>query len=286
MDVFNEIPWLFVGLAVLAGLLVGSFLNVVIYRLPKMLMRQWNHQAKLQLGLPLSEEETARFNLLTPPSHCPGCHTPIKPFRNIPLLSFLLLKGRCPNCHTKISWQYPAVELLTGLGFGVVAWHFGPSAAAVAGMVLTAFVVAMTFIDAQTQLLPDQLTLTLLWLGLLLNINAMFAPLPSAVLGAVVGYMSLWVLYQAFKLFTGKEGMGYGDFKLFAALGAWFGLTMLPLIILVSSLVGIVFALANRLGWGKQTPFGPYLALAGWGVLIFQHPLTRLMTWWLHKSGF
>ena len=279
-------PHVFVGLALVLGLLVGSFLNVVIHRLPIMLTQEWDRQAQLQLGLPEKAETGQRYGLLFPPSQCPKCAHPIKPWRNIPILSFLLLRGRCPHCENPISWRYPLVEALTGVAFALVAWHFGFGWAALGAMILTAFLVAMIFIDAQTQLLPDQLTLPLLWLGLLFNLAHIYTDLPNAVLGAAVGYMALWTLFQVFKLITGKEGMGFGDFKLLAALGAWLGVASLPIIVLMSSLVGLIFALLLRVSKGQAMPFGPYLAISGWLVLMFQQPIMQGVNWWLTKSGF
>ncbi len=277
---------IFIACAVFIGLLVGSFLNVVIFRVPKILERQWLQAAKETLELPLSGEEQVRFNLLTPASECRTCHTPIKPWCNIPILSFLMLKGRCKACKTPISYRYPLIEALSACIFGLVAWKFGWGFPAFGALIFSAFLIAATFIDADTQLLPDQLTLPLLWLGLLFNLDGTYVSLSEAVLGAVVGYMSLWTIFQLFKLITQKEGMGYGDFKLLAALGAWLGLNMLPLIILCSALVGLVFAIVMRLTKDQPMPFGPYLAVAGWLALMFQHPLQEWLFWWLTKSGF
>lgn len=270
----------------LFGLLFGSFLNVVIYRLPLMMEQSWKQEARNVLAIETPEAEAESFSLAYPPSHCPSCQTPIKPWSNIPLVSFLLQKGRCAHCRAPISWRYPLVELLTGLAFLTIYWHFGWSLAAAGALIFTTLIIAMIFIDAQTQLLPDILTLPLLWVGLLLNTQNLFTTLPDAVWGAAIGYLSLWFIFQTFKLLTGKEGMGFGDFKLLAALGAWFGVAALPVIVLLSSVVGLLFALAMRVGKGQPMPFGPYLALSGWLVLMFQQPIMQLVTWWMTRSGF
>lgn len=270
----DEFSWVFLAGFLLFGLLFGSFLNVVIYRLPLMLERAWTIQARQQLEMPLSEDDAQPFTLAYPPSHCPVCKAEIKPWSNIPIISFLLQKGRCAGCHTPISWQYPAVELLTGLLFVAVYWRFGWSLQALGGVLFVLFIVPMIFIDAKTQLLPDLLTLPFLWLGLLFNIpeNSLIS-LPDAVWGAVIGYMSLWIIFQVFKLFTGKEGMGFGDFKLLAALGAWFGAISLPVIALMASVIGLIFAVIMKVGKGQPMPFGPCLAIAGWIMLMFYHPV-------------
>ena len=280
-------------LALILGLLVGSFLNVVIYRVPEGLNRSWKLQAKQMLDLPLDQGESERFNILMPPSHCPSCKTAIKPWQNIPILSYVLLKGQCKHCHIAISLRYPLVELLTGLVFAVCAWKFGATWTAVAAMVFSAYLIAMIFIDADTQLLPDQLTLPLMWGGIVFHLAAYLlqadwgiTTLVDSLLGAIVGYMSLWSIFQLFKLVTGKEGMGYGDFKLLAALGAWLGISVLPIIIIMSALVGLVFALIMKVAKNQPMPFGPYLAISGWIVLIFSQPIGQFIQWWLTKSGF
>ena len=282
----NLDPEIYIPFAVLLGLLVGSFLNVVIYRLPVMLEKQWRIAAKQHLELPLDEEDQKPFNISTPPSRCPKCGSPVKPWQNIPIISYLLLRGRCHSCHTPIGWRYPAVELLTGILFGIVAWRYGYTWLTLGGLVFTAVLVALTFIDADTQLLPDQLTLPLIWLGLLFNWQVGFVSLPSALLGAVVGYLSLWLLYHLFKLITGKEGMGYGDFKLLAALGAWLGVSTLAVIVFVAALVGLVAALVMRAAKGQPIAFGPALAIAGWLVFAANSYILQGIQWWLHKSGF
>lgn len=280
-------------LALVLGLLVGSFLNVVIYRVPEGLNRSWKIQAKQVLDIPLEQGEGERFNILMPPSHCPSCKTAIKPWQNIPILSYVLLKGQCKHCHTAISLRYPLVELLTGLVFAICAWKFGETWTALAAMVFSAYLIAMVFIDADTQLLPDQLTLPLMWGGVVFHLAAYLlqadwgiTTLVDSLLGAIVGYLSLWSIFQLFKLVTGKEGMGYGDFKLLAALGAWLGIGVLPIIIIMSALVGLIFAIIMKVAKNQPMPFGPYLAISGWLVLIFNQPIAQFIQWWLSKSGF
>ena len=284
---------LVVLLALILGLLVGSFLNVVIYRVPEGLNRNWKLQAKQMLDLPLEQGEGERFNILMPPSHCPSCKAAIKPWQNIPILSYVLLKGQCKHCHAAISLRYPLVELLTGLVFAVCAWKFGATWTALAAMVFSAYLIAMIFIDADTQLLPDQLTLPLMWAGIVFHLAAYLlqadwgiTTLVDSLLGAIVGYMSLWSIFQLFKLVTGKEGMGYGDFKLLAALGAWLGISVLPIIIIMSAVVGLIFALIMKVAKNQPMPFGPYLAISGWIVLVFSQPISQFIQWWLTKSGF
>ena len=285
--------WIVVLLALILGLLVGSFLNVVIYRVPEGLNRNWKLQAKQMLDLPLEQSEGECFNILMPPSHCPSCKAAIKPWQNIPILSCVLLKGQCKHCHTAISLRYPLVELLTGLVFAVCAWKFGATWTALAAMVFSAYLIAMIFIDADTQLLPDQLTLPLMWGGIVFHLAAYLlqadwgiTTLVDSLLGAIVGYMSLWSIFQLFKLVTGKEGMGYGDFKLLAALGAWLGISVLPIIIIMSAVVGLIFALIMKVAKNQPMPFGPYLAISGWIVLVFSQPISQFIQWWLTKSGF
>jgi leader peptidase (prepilin peptidase)/N-methyltransferase len=270
-------PALFVALAAVFGLLVGSFLNVVIHRLPIMLQRDWREQCAWVNGNTPVEE--ASYNLVVPRSACPVCQHPIAWFENIPLLSWLALRGRCSECHAPISPRYPLVEVLTGALFGYAAWRWGVGLQAVLIWALLASLVALSFIDLDTQLLPDNMTLPLLWFGLLINLNAVFCPLDEAVIGAIAGYLSLWSVYHLFKLLTGKEGMGFGDFKLLAALGAWLGWKMILPIVLAASFAGaligiamIVFAGRDR---AKPMPFGPWLALGGlialfWGDSMIQ----------------
>jgi leader peptidase (prepilin peptidase)/N-methyltransferase len=267
----------FVAVAALFGLMIGSFLNVVIHRLPRMMERDWAAQcAELRGEAPTPTE---RFSLVLPRSRCPHCNRQIGSLENIPVLSFLFLRGRCRGCGQPISWRYPVVEALTGLLFGLLAWKLGPNLAAAGAMGFVAAMIALTFIDFDTQLLPDDITLPLLWIGLLLNIFGTYTDLTSAVIGAMAGYLSLWAVYWLFKLATGKEGMGYGDFKLLAAIGAWLGWQMLPLTILMSSfvgaLVGIGLIVLARHGRNVPIPFGPYLAAAGVIALFWGKPLTQ-----------
>jgi leader peptidase (prepilin peptidase)/N-methyltransferase len=257
--------------AVLFGLLVGSFLNVVIHRIPKMMQRESDNYVAQESGK--EPPHTDRYNLMVPRSACPHCGHQITAMENIPVISWLALRGKCRKCKAPISARYPAVELLTGVLAGVLVWTFGSGLAGLATLLFLFLLVAMTFIDLDTQLLPDDLTYPLLWAGLLVNLQGSFVPLQDAVIGAAAGYLVLWAVYWLFKLVTGKEGMGYGDFKLLAALGAWLGWQMLPTIILLSSVVGalvgislIVFAKRGR---DKPIPFGPYLAAAGLIALLY-----------------
>lgn len=267
-----------IAAAGLFGLLMGSFLNVVIHRLPKMMEAQWQDQAAELRGEPAPQRPP--YNLMVPRSACPSCGTPIAAWQNLPVLSWLLLRGRCAHCKTPISARYPTVEAVTGiLAAGAIALY-GPTLAGLGALLLIFILVALTGIDLDTQLLPDDLTLPLLWLGLLFNLAGTFVPLRDAVIGAMAGYGALWTVYWLFKLVTGKEGMGYGDFKLLAALGAWFGWKALPSIILLSSLVGAVVGIAlivfARHGREVPIPFGPYLAGAGLLSLFFAQPLAAL----------
>lgn len=268
------------------GLLIGSFLNVVIYRLPKMLMRDWRMQAREVLDLP-EQADAEPFNLILPNSSCPHCGHEIKPWENIPLVSWLLLRGKCSGCKKAISIRYPLVELACGLFSAVIAWQFGVSWEALAMLVLTWGLLSMSLIDADHQILPDVLVLPLLWLGLILNSFGFFTSLSDALWGAVIGYMSLWSIFWLFKLITGKEGMGYGDFKLLALIGAWGGWQVLPLTILLSSVlgavIGIIILRLQRNGYNKPIPFGPYLAAAGWLALIWGEQITSR---YLHIAGF
>ncbi|MBC7404586.1 MAG: prepilin peptidase [Cytophaga sp.] len=269
--------WLHASLAGVIGLLIGSFLNVVIYRIPKMMQRESDNYVASESGRELPY--TDKFNLMLPRSACPHCGHQITALENIPVISYLAISGKCTQCKTPISVRYPLVEILTGGLSAFMIWHFGSGVAGLSSVLFVWFLIAMTFIDADTQLLPDDLTFPLLWCGLILNLNGTFTSIESAVIGAVAGYLSLWSIFWLFKFATGKEGMGYGDFKLLAALGAWMGWAMLPVIVLLSSLVGalvgismIVFAKMNK---SKPIPFGPYLAAAGliallWGQAISQ----------------
>ena len=279
-------PAFLVGAALVFGLLVGSFLNVVVHRLPLMMRRDWRAQCAEEMAEPAPVLPEGEFSLVAPRSRCPQCGRGIRAVENIPLLSWLALRGRCAGCSAKIPARYPAVELLTGLMFAVTAWVLPWSWQALAGIGVTGALIALTFIDIDEQLLPDSITLPLVWAGLLFNLMAgeqAFVGIEDAVIGAAAGYLSLWLVYQAFKLVTGKEGMGFGDFKLLAALGAWLGWQMLPMIILLSALVGAVIGIAMILIMGRDRqvpiPFGPYLAAAGWIAMLWGPALTGA---WLH----
>lgn len=272
LDLFIAYPALAITSAGVLGLLIGSFLNVVILRLPPRMEWQWKRDAREVLELP-EDPAPAPPGIVLRRSHCPKCGMALKPWHNVPVLSWLALRGRCSGCGAAISVQYPLVEMLTGLAFAAIVWRFGLSWEAGAGLVFTALLVAMSGIDFRTTLLPDSLTLPLLWLGLLLSTQGVFVDMPDAIYGAAVGYLSLWSVYWAFKLLTGKEGMGYGDFKLLAALGAWCGVSALLPIILMSSLIGAVvggllITLRGR-DRAQPIPFGPFLAAAGWVQFIW-----------------
>ena len=277
LEILQTVPAVFVGTCLILGLMVGSFLNVVIHRLPKMLELGWQQQCAELRG----EEPAAvpTYNLVVPRSACPRCNHPIGALENIPVVSYLLLRGKCRGCGAAISPRYPAIEALSGLLSGFAAWHFGLGWMATGALLLVWALLALTAIDLDTQLLPDDITLPLLWAGLLFNLSGTFTDLRSAVLGAACGYLVLWGVYWLFRLATGKEGMGYGDFKLLAALGAWLGWQMLPLIILLSSLVGavvgIILMVAARHGRNVPIPFGPYLAGGGLIALFWGQALTQ-----------
>ncbi len=278
---FAASPALAIASAFAFGLLVGSFLNVVILRLPRRLQWQWERDSRelLEIEAPADTPEAAPPGIVVERSHCPTCGHALAAWENIPLLSFLALGGKCRGCKTPISWQYPAVELITGVLFALVVWRFGLGYQSLAALAFTALLVAMSGIDLRTTLLPDDLTLPLLWLGLLLSLVPVFAAPTQAILGAVVGYLSLWSVYWAFKLLTGKEGMGYGDFKLLAAIGAWCGVSAILPVLLMSSLVGAVIgsiwlALKGR-DRATPIPFGPYLAVAGWIQLFWGADLLK-----------
>ncbi|MGH7926372.1 MAG: prepilin peptidase [Candidatus Binatia bacterium] len=266
-------PAFFLAFITLLGLIVGSFLNVVIHRLPVMLERAWRRECRDFLELEGNAEEQPPYNLVTPQSRCPACGHRIRAWENIPLVSYMIQRGRCAACKTAIPVRYPLVEALTGVLSLLVAWRFGCGWETAGALLLTWALIALAVIDLRTQLLPDAMTLPFVWLGLLMNVAGLFTDLQSAVLGAVFGYLSLWLVYQAFKLLTGREGMGHGDFKLLALLGAWMGWQMLPLIILLSSVTGAVIGIALILMKGRDKnipiPFGPYLAIAGWIALLW-----------------
>lgn len=275
-----------VVLVTVLGLLIGSFLNVVILRYPIMLYRNWKSECESMAeelpDHPALKDLTQPYDLVTPASHCPKCQAPVKAWQNIPVFSYLLLRGRCSHCKTRISIRYPVVELVTGLLSLVLVLQLGWGWPLAAMLVFTWMLVSMSVIDIDHQILPDTMTLSLLWLGLLVNTQGMFTSLESAVFGAAAGYGVLWGFFHVFKLITGKEGMGFGDFKLLAALGAWLGLTAIPLIILLSSVVGAVVGIAGILILGRDRqlpiPFGPYLAAAGWIAALWGDDI---ITWYL-----
>lgn len=280
----SQLAWLAVCL--LLGLLVGSFLNVLVYRLPIMLERDWQQQARDILEL--TQQPAAVFNLLQPNSCCPKCSAPIRAWQNIPVVSWLLLSGRCNQCKQPISKRYPLIELLSGILAVTVAWQLGFGWQTMAVLVLTWGLLSLSLIDADHQILPDVLVLPLLWLGLLVNSSAFaLTSLQDAVYGSVFGYLVLWTVFWLFKLLTGKEGMGYGDFKLLAAIGAWGGWQVLPLTILLSSVVGAVLGIIilrmQRQGMGQPLPFGPYLAIAGWIAILWGEQITSA---YLQLAGF
>ena len=279
-DVFILYPAVFWAAVFVLGLLVGSFLNVVIFRLPVMMQHSWEREIAEVQGR--SVEDHTTFNLIKPDSTCPHCGHAIRAWENIPVISYLFLKGRCSACRASISPRYPIIETVTACLSGVVAWKFGVSIETAALLIFFWSLIALTMIDVDHQLLPDSMTLSLLWLGLLLNLNGVFTPLSHAVVGAAAGYLSLWSVYWAFKLLTGKEGMGYGDFKLFAAFGAWFGWMALPLIILLSSLVGALVGIVMIAAMGRDRqipiPFGPYLCGA---ALVYVFWGDAIMSWYL-----
>lgn len=279
-------PLAFIFCILLLGLLVGSFINVLVYRLPIMMQRDWQKEAREILGLP-AEDAESRFDLLLPHSHCPQCQHLIKPWENIPVLSYLALRGKCASCRTAISKRYPLVELASGLLSAFIAWHFGMTWQTTALLLLTWGLLAMSLIDCDHQLLPDSLVLPLLWLGLIVNAFGLFTSLENALWGAIAGYLSLWSVHWLFKIITGKEGMGHGDFKLLAMLGAWGGWQILPLTILLSSLVGAILGIIIlRLRHAQQStpiPFGPYLAIAGWTALLWGEQIT---SGYLQFAGF
>jgi leader peptidase (prepilin peptidase)/N-methyltransferase len=278
IDYFASNQAVFIAACFVFGLLIGSFLNVVILRLPVMLERDWRKQCSELFGGEVEQHET--FNLVTPRSRCPACGHQITALENIPVISYLLLKGRCKACGTSISPRYPITELLTAILTATVAWHFGFTWQAGAAILLTWALIALSVIDIDTQLLPDAITLPFLWLGLLLSLVPLFATPGIAIIGAVAGYLSLWLVYHTFRILTGKEGMGYGDFKLLAVFGAWFGWQALPTIVLLSSLVGAVIGISMIIVRGRDRnlpiPFGPYLAIAGWITMLWGEQLVSL----------
>ena len=275
LEALKAHPALLLATAAFVGVCVGSFLNVVIHRLPRMMEAQWRAECAALQGGDAPVAPTEPFNLLQPASRCPACAAPIRPWQNIPIASWLWLRGRCASCRAPISFRYPAIELAAGAVAALMAWRFGASAAAAAAMLFAWALLALTFIDLDTQLLPDDITLPLLWLGLLVNALGVFIDLRSAVFGAAGGYLLLWLVYWGFRLLAKKEGMGYGDFKLLAALGAWTGWQVLPFVVVVSAGLGAVIGglLLWRAKAGADTriPFGPYLALGGIAGLLCGH---------------
>jgi len=290
LNLFIEQPGFGLLVAFVLSLMVGSFLNVVIYRLPEMMRREWESECQEYLtetsdepaNQITTEQQEAPLTLSTPASTCPSCQHKIRWYENIPALSYIALRGKCSQCSAKISARYPIIELLTAFAGSIPVYIYGLNDAGITLMLATWVLIALTFIDIDHQLLPDKLTLPLLWLGLLVNSFGTFTSLHHAVWGAIAGYLCLWSVYWVFKLLTGKEGMGYGDFKLLAALGAWTGITMLPQIILISSVVGVVLAFilmaVNRHKASNPLPFGPYLAIAGWIAMLWGHEINH---WYL-----
>ena len=272
-------PAFLMSVVFIIGLLVGSFLNVVIYRLPEMMRRSWRRECLDFLELP-AEENPETFNLSLPGSRCPNCKTPIQAQQNIPVLSYIFLRGKCGACGVGISARYPLIEAFTACCSLIIAWRFGYSPALIFALLLTWSLIALSFIDIDQQLLPDSITLPMLWLGLILSLFSIFTDSHASIIGATAGYLSLWSVYQLFKLATGKEGMGFGDFKLLALFGAWLGWQYLPLIILLSSLVGAIIGgsmiIFSKHDARQPIPFGPYIATAGWLALIWGNELNNL----------
>jgi len=270
-------PVIFVIAMALLGLIVGSFLNVVIYRLPKMMEQDWHEQCCDLLEIKHENREEQQVGLFFPGSSCPVCHHKITALENIPVISYLYLKGRCKSCKAKISPQYPIIEILTGLTSAYVAWHFGFNLQTLFAVLLTWALICLSIIDLEHSLLPDDITLPFLWLGLACNIFGIFTDIYSSLIGAMLGYSVLWIIFMSFKIVTGKEGMGYGDFKLLSLLGAWFGWQYLPLVILLSSIAASLIGIAMIIFRGREKsaafPFGPYLAIAGWVTLIWGEEL-------------
>ena len=280
VELLAQSPLLFVAVAFAFALLIGSFLNVVIYRLPLMMEREWREQCDEVAKMPVTDMPDGRFDLIIPRSRCPACGKQIQAWQNIPVISYLLLKGTCANCEHPISIRYPLIELLTAGLVAIVAWRFGFGWEALMAIFLTFSLVSISFIDIDHQLIPDSIVLPLLWVGLAMSLfhpvvgtEALFIEPKDAIVGAIAGYLSLWSVYQLFKMVTGKEGMGYGDFKLLAALGAWLGWQALPLIIMMSAVVGAAIGISlvvfRRHERSVPIPFGPYLAAAGWITLLY-----------------
>ena len=296
-DLFTDAPLLFVGVVFVFALLIGSFLNVVIYRLPIMMEREWRSQCAELAKSPATEipfvAEDEQFDVVTPRSRCPSCGKQITALQNIPVVSWLLLRGRCANCNASISARYPIVELMTAILAALAAWRFGFVFEAAAAVLLTFALIAISVIDFDHQIIPDSISLPLIWIGLSLSLfhpfagaDVLFVDPKTAIVGAIAGYLALWSVYHLFRLVTGKEGMGYGDFKLLAALGAWLSWQMLPLIILLSAVVGAVVGISmiviRRHDRNVPIPFGPYLAAAGWIAMLYGH---EIIDWYLGQMG-
>lgn len=277
IDLFTRYTDLFIASALVLGLLVGSFLNVLVWRLPKMLEHDWQAQARELLSLPAPDKGPV-YNLLLPHSHCPHCQHRLRAWENIPVISYLFLRGKCAQCKKAISPRYPLTELACGLLSAFIAWHFGVSAQAGWMLVLTWGLIAICLIDLEHMIVPDVLVLPLLWMGLLLNSFDTFTSLSQAVWAAALGYACLWSIFWVFKLLTGKDGLGYGDFKLLAMIGAWGGIAVLPLTLLLASLsgavVGVLMLALRRTQASTQIPFAPYLAIAGWIALLWGDQIT------------
>lgn len=273
-------PLLLTLLCGILGLLIGSFLNVVIYRLPVMMEREWRKDCREFLDLEPEASDSGPFNLILPHSRCPHCQTAIKPYQNIPVLSYVFLKGKCAQCSQHISLRYPLIEAFTGICSAMVAYHFGYGIELAFGLLLTWSLIALSFIDIDKQLLPDSIVLPLLWLGLWMSLFKVYTDPVNSIIGAIAGYLSLWTVYHVFRLITGKEGMGYGDFKLLALFGAWLGWQFLPMIVLLSSLVGAVIGISMVIFADRDhrvpIPFGPYLAAAGWLALLWGNDINAL----------
>ncbi|MFW5425719.1 MAG: prepilin peptidase [Methylophagaceae bacterium] len=283
VEILQASPVLFITIISILGLLIGSFLNVVIYRLPVMMQQEWHQQCDELNGKELEASE--HFTLSRPRSRCPKCNHEITALENIPVLSYLALGGKCSQCKAAIAARYPLIEAFTGLLSGLVAWQFGFDWSCLGALLLTWSLISLSFIDIDHQLLPDSITLPLMWLGIIFSFFTVYTGLHSSVIGAIAGYLSLWLVYQGFKLVTGKEGMGYGDFKLLAALGAWLGWALLPTIVLLSSLVGAIIGISLIVFRKHQRdipiPFGPYLAAAGWIALMWGHQINVLYIDWI-----
>jgi leader peptidase (prepilin peptidase)/N-methyltransferase len=285
---FQSLPWAFYSTILFLGLCIGSFLNVVAYRFPLMMERDWKNECHefLELEPPLFNDRLTSLNLATPTSACPNCGHNLRAWENIPVISYLLLKAKCSSCKTSISAQYPIIEFLTGIASLVIAYKFGVTLQTVAALFFTWALIALTLIDLKKQLLPDSITMPLLWCGIFISLFHVFTDLKSSVIGAIAGYLILWSVFHLFKLLTKKDGMGYGDFKLLSALGAWVGFSYLPQIILISSVVGSIAGISMLiLGKTKQQqpiPFGPYLAVAGWIALLWGEQINTSYLAFLH----